>query len=105
MDISTLSVEQLVELQVQLPKALESRRNKERASVKKDVEAYAQQRGFTIAELFGNLAGKPKNTRKQAKIKYRHPDDATLTWTGRGRDPKWIMAWKASGKTLEQCAI
>lgn len=29
-----------------------------------------------------------------ASAPYIHPDDATLTWSGRGRRPKWIEAWQ-----------
>ena len=34
---------------------------------------------------------------------YIHPEDATLTWSGRGRRPKWIEAWqlKTGGRVEE----
>ena len=38
-----------------------------------------------------------------ANALYIHPDDATLTWSGRGRRPKWIEAWqiKTGGRVEE----
>lgn len=38
-------------------------------------------------------------------VAYRHPENHELTWSGRGRQPKWVEAWLAQeGKTLEQLA-
>ena len=38
--------------------------------------------------------------------KYCHPDQKTLTWTGRGRKPYWVVEWLASSKgSLDQLAI
>ena len=38
-------------------------------------------------------------------VKYRHPKDASLQWTGRGRQPKWVEAWLKDGGTIEALAI
>lgn len=34
-------------------------------------------------------------------VPYRHPDNADLTWTGRGRKPAWVEAWLEDGGTLD----
>jgi hypothetical protein len=36
---------------------------------------------------------------------YSHPEEPSLTWTGRGRKPKWVEAWIASGRTLDQLQV
>ncbi|MBK7416327.1 MAG: H-NS histone family protein [Dechloromonas sp.] len=41
----------------------------------------------------------------KVKVKYRHPEDASLEWTGRGRKPKWVEAWLVSGKNMEALGI
>ena len=43
---------------------------------------------------------------KRAKVapKYRNPNDAAQTWTGRGRSPVWVQALKDAG-TLETALI
>jgi DNA-binding protein H-NS len=38
-------------------------------------------------------------------IQYQHPEEATLQWTGRGRKPKWVENWLATGRTLEDLKI
>ncbi|WP_337881835.1 ribosome modulation factor [Chromobacterium haemolyticum] len=35
-------------------------------------------------------------------VRYQHPDDPRMTWTGRGRKPAWVQAWLDAGGTLEQ---
>lgn len=37
--------------------------------------------------------------------KYKNPDNVFETWTGRGKQPKWVVAALAGGKTLEQLLI
>lgn len=33
---------------------------------------------------------------------YCHPENSDLTWNGRGRKPKWVEAWLASGRTIDE---
>jgi DNA-binding protein H-NS len=33
--------------------------------------------------------------------KYRNPENHSETWSGRGREPKWLQHQIASGKTKE----
>lgn len=37
----------------------------------------------------------------KAKTAYAHPDNADLTWTGRGRKPKWVEEYLANGGDLK----
>lgn len=38
----------------------------------------------------------------QTAALYTHPESKALTWSGRGRQPKWVESWIADGGTLEQ---
>ena len=38
-------------------------------------------------------------------IKYRHPQKNELTWTGRGKTPKWVSEWKAANGSLDGIAV
>lgn len=37
-------------------------------------------------------------------VKYCHPNEWTLTWTGYGQKPKWLIVALDQGITLDQCA-
>ena len=75
---------QIAELQA---KAEEARRN-EVAGARAQIQSIMREHGLSVADIGGN-AKPPKAARKPVDIKYR--DEATgLTWTGRGRAPKWL---------------
>lgn len=46
-----------------------------------------------------------KKVKRTVPPKYRNPDNAEQTWAGRGRQPKWVEAALASGKTLDDLKI
>ena len=56
--------------------------------------------GFSLSDLVGS-----KRMRKGGIPKYRHPDDPTVTWTGKGRRPDWIKSALAEGKSLDDLLI
>ena len=43
--------------------------------------------------------------RKPVEAKYRNPDKPSETWSGRGREPKWLAEKIASGRKREEFAI
>lgn len=82
-------------------------------SCRSDALALIAERGFTLAEVFPDLAAITigRRARKSQESitdgravvppKYRNPDNPGETWTGRGRQPKWLAAKIAAGTDLE----
>lgn len=103
MELSALSLAELKNLLQQIPAEIKRREKDEKAKALKDLEALAAERGFTLDELLG--AAKEKKERAPVAAKYRHPQDSDLAWTGRGRQPKWIVEFLAAGGTLKQLSI
>ena len=90
--------------------------------VKAAVAKFLTSVGWTFDELYGrpgaaktaasaDAAPKParKSTkgRKLGKVapKYRNPDNPKDTWTGRGKQPRWLAALTAKGRKLEDFLI
>ena len=48
--------------------------------------------GFTVKDVFPNA-----KRLTPAAPKFRHPDDESLTWSGRGRKPVWLTELEAKG--------
>ncbi|MFM7445463.1 MAG: H-NS family nucleoid-associated regulatory protein [Tabrizicola sp.] len=46
-----------------------------------------------------------KATRAPALAKYRHPENAALTWSGRGRKPHWFADHVNAGKDPSALAV
>lgn len=58
--------------------------------------------GLSFDDVFGaKRRGVPRFTTGKVKAKYRNPDDATQTWAGRGKRPRWFNAALAAGKRAE----
>ncbi len=115
-DLKALSTKQLDTLISKAKKRKTSlAKRKPVASVRRKVTALAKSEGYTIEELFdtGNGTGKatkaasPRKGRKLGKVapKYRNPANKTETWTGRGKQPRWLAAEIANGKQLESFLI
>ena len=49
--------------------------------------------------------GESGDQRAQVAPKYRNPDNASETWSGRGRKPKWVEEQLAAGKSQEALLI
>ncbi len=103
MNIDTLSIAQLKSLLEQIPGEIKRREKEEKAKALAALEAVAAEHGFKLNELL-ETGKKPAETTKVA-VKYRHPANPDLAWTGRGRQPKWVVAFIKVGGTLEHLAV
>ena len=99
--INKLSLDELKALQKDVTKAIDEFEVKRRQEALAAVQAAAKEKGFTLADLVGN--SKPQAVK--APPKYRHPENPSVTWSGRGRQPAWIKEALAAGKSLEEFAI
>lgn len=119
LDISGLSTAQLEAL---LRAAQKEKKRKQKrkpvAKVRALLDKAAKASGYTLAELFGTAS--PSTTRKSFRSskgtgqkttgtkvppKYRNPADASQTWTGRGKQPRWVVDAIAAGATLDSLRI
>ena len=106
MDLSSLTVIELRDLQQQIPQELKRREIQDKANILNEVRAFAKARGYAIEDLIGKETKvKVPGVTAKVKVKYRHPSDATLEWTGRGRKPKWVEAWIAGGASIDDLLV
>ncbi len=105
MELSTLSISQLRDLQHQIPAELKRRESQEKAEALVKLRAMAKTLGFSIEELMEKEAKVKSSSGGKVKVKYRHPENVELEWTGRGRKPKWVEAWLAAGNTIESLLV
>ena len=102
-DLSTLSLKELKQLQNDVTVALFNFEKRKKKEAKAAIEAIAREHGFKIEDLIGE--DKTSKTKTKAAPKYVHPENPELTWTGRGRKPKWVVEALEAGKSLEDLAI
>lgn len=104
MDFQGLPYQELVRVQKEVSSAIATRRAAEVANLRSEIEALITNRGFAVAEVFPEQIVRDKD-RKVAAVRYRHPTQPGLTWTGRGKRPNWLRQFEEGGGTLEQCRV
>ena len=93
---------QLAELIPAIQKKMKQNEKAEKDALKKKIAALAAESGYSIDDILGS--GKAA-TKRVVKPKYQNPDDPSQTWSGRGRNPKWVVALIEAGGNIEDCAI
>ena len=103
MDLDALSLKELKKLQGDVAKAISTYEDRMKKEALAEVEAKAREMGFNLGGLLGTSKG--KRTSGSVVPKYAHPENPSVTWTGRGRKPKWVVEALEAGKSLEDLAI
>ena len=101
-NVETLSLKELKSLQKDLGKAISTFEDRQKSDARSKLEIIAKEMGYSLADLIGTEV---KPSRAPAAAKYRHPENATLTWSGRGRKPLWFVAALEAGKSPEDMAV
>ncbi|MEO6922101.1 MAG: H-NS histone family protein [Collimonas sp.] len=102
MNLSELSISELRILKDQITQMLKDREQQEQVKAREQILAIAQSAGISLQDLLGaQIRDKNSATKTKVAVRYRHPIDTALQWTGRGRQPKWVQEWVASGQSLD----
>jgi DNA-binding protein H-NS len=101
LDFDHMDLKEMRDLRAKLDRAINSYEDRKRREALAAIEEAARVHGFNLAELTG---GKPRRTGSVAP-KYANPEDPTMTWTGRGRKPRWVQDSLENGKELDDLLI
>ena len=82
-------------MQKDLAKAISTYEDRQKAEARAKLEGIANEMGYSLTELIGVEV---KTSRAPAVAKYRHPGNAALAWSGRGRKPQWFADHINAGK-------
>ncbi|WHP69590.1 H-NS histone family protein [Phaeobacter inhibens] len=67
--------------------------------------AVAEKHGVAFEDVIALHGGKGRKSGAKAAAKYANPEDASQTWSGRGRKPAWVHAALEAGKSIEDLEI
>ena len=102
MELSRMSIGELNNLQGKINAELKMREQQEVARARDEINAIAKKIGMPLKDIIGSHR-QGKATPKAAR--YRHPSNASLNWSGRGRQPNWVKDWVASGHPMDELRI
>ena len=106
-ELAKLSLDELLALQKSAAAEVQNRQSAEKEKAKQEILALASKYGIEL-KFAGGSATSPKaakGKRGTVAVKYRHPENSALTWTGRGRSPVWVAEWKTKHGSLAGITI
>jgi DNA-binding protein H-NS len=103
-DLKSMTRKELEKLKANVEKALAKLALKDKKAALAAAEKAAAAHGFSLAEITGETTAKKKQKtiagpKKVSPPKYRNPENAAQTWTGKGRQPEWFKSALAAGKS------
>eukprot|EP00919_Chromeraceae_sp_WS-2016_P078616 GHVR01186315.1.p2 GENE.GHVR01186315.1~~GHVR01186315.1.p2 ORF type:complete len:107 (-),score=15.92 GHVR01186315.1:57-377(-) len=101
-NLTTLDQQELEDLKKRVDQAIANLQERRKNEALEEARELAKKRGFSLEELMGKGSVKKK---PRAEPKYRNPEDATQTWSGLGRKPKWILEKIEKGEDIEAFKI
>lgn len=103
-DLDRLSQQELDALILAAEEQKKRLKREKITDVRRRILELAKTEGYSIEELFGEVKQSKRGagtgtTGRTVAAKYRNPDDASQTWSGRGKRPRWYQAALDAGKT------
>jgi DNA-binding protein H-NS len=107
-DLETMSIDDLWTLPEKVSRILSARIASEKHELEKRLAylnrgADAIMQGTELAS--GNGEGKPRRKYPRVLPKYRNPSAPHETWSGRGKQPRWLVAAIKTGRKIDDFRI
>jgi len=96
-DFGSMSTDELWAFHKDLAKALAARLASEKASLEVRLDQ--------LRRRTGGLQPKLRRSYPPVVPKYRNPDDPSVTWSGRGKQPRWLVAQLKMGRQVDDFLI
>ena len=109
LNLKELSVDEMWELHEEISRLLSIRLTSEKLELEKRLAQlrHENERRHMPAAEPASLKGPSKERRKYPRVfpKYRNPNQPSETWSGRGKQPRWLTAALKNGHKIEDFAI
>lgn len=98
-DLAGYTLGELKGLQHDVERAIKDRQQQEVQQAREQILAIAKTAGVSVEELLSDEGIRTKKVAgKKVEAKYQNPKNTSQTWTGRGRQPRWMAEALANGK-------
>lgn len=109
-DLNTLTLKELEKLGKNVAKAIATSEARRRKDARAAIDKVAKEYGVSVEDVLKKDDPKPARKKpavkaKKSAPKFRNPEDAKQTWSGKGRRPAWYLAAIEAGKTDKDLAI
>lgn len=108
-NLNAMSVDEMWELHEEIGKILSLRLTSEKRELEKRLAQLRREKEMRLpgGEDVQSQRGVPRARRKYPQVfpKYRNPEEPSETWSGRGKQPRWLAAALKTGRTIEEFVI
>ena len=105
-DFDAMSVDDLWQLYEKLSQVLSIRLTSEKRELEKRLAQLRREKELRVSESAAINAA-PRERRKYPRVfpKYQNPNEPSETWSGRGKQPRWLTAALKTGHTIDEFVI
>lgn len=107
LELESMSIDELWSLHERITKILSERIASEKQELEKRLAVLNRGQDAINGDLTTSLGSNDKVRRKYPRVfpKYRNPATPTETWSGRGKQPRWLVAAIKSGRKVDDFRI
>jgi DNA-binding protein H-NS len=109
LNLDGLSIDEMWQLHEEISRVLSVRLTMEKRELEKRLAQLRREKEMHQSEGADvqSLKGAPRERRKYPRVfpKYRNPNEPSETWSGRGKQPRWLAAALKTGRTIEEFVI
>jgi DNA-binding protein H-NS len=105
-----MSIDEMWQLHEEIGRILSIRLKSEKRELEKRLTQLRREKEIRQSEPADSPSSKknaPRERRKYPRVfpKYRNPKEPSETWSGRGKQPRWLAAALQTGHTIEEFVI
>ena len=105
LDLEAMDFDELWLLHEELTKILSEKITVEKRELEKRLAQLNPQEQSGEGAQTGPIANRPRRKYPKVLPKYSNPSSPAETWSGRGKQPRWLVAALQSGHQLEEFRI
>ena len=104
-DLDAMSVDEMWNLHEQIGQILSVRLTSEKRELEKRLAHLRREHEMNPASL--EVSSTPRERRKYPRVypKFQNPEEPSETWSGRGKQPRWLSAALKTGHKIEEFMI
>jgi DNA-binding protein H-NS len=109
LNLAAMSIDEMWQLHEEISQLLSVRLTSEKRELEKRLAQLRREKDMPQSQPESSRSSKdaPRERRKYPRVfpKYRNPDEPSETWSGRGKQPRWLTAALKTGHKIEEFVI
>ena len=107
LDLDAMSTDEMWQLHIEIGRFLSVRLNSEKRELEKRLARLRRENEMPQmeAEMVGQDTSRARRKYPRVLPKYQNPNEPSETWSGRGKQPRWLTAALKTGHTIEEFVI